>query len=179
MPTLDEVDLRLLSLLQENGRISQHELAKSVGLSAPAVAERLRKLEERGVLRGFRAVLDPRQLGLDITAFIFVGSSGSRYYEDFRERVLELPEVMECHSITGQGSHLLKIRVPNTHALEQLLAELQSWPGVQWTTTSIVLSTTKETSSVPLPADVTDSDQEADGVLGPAGLLHVPFRHHP
>ena len=180
MVTLDRVDLELLELLQANGRISQHDLAKSVGLSAPAVSERLRKLEDRGVIRGYAALLDPRVLGCDITAFISVGISGSRNFTDFLDRVSGLPEVQECHSVTGQGSHLLKIRVANTEALEQLLADLQARPGVQSTTTSIVLSTLKETPQLPLPS-LPDgaAGGERDERLRPADLLHVPFRHHP
>ena len=147
---LDDIDLRLLELLQENGRTSQHDLALAVGLSSPAVGERLRKLEERGIIRQFTAVADPKMLGRDVTAFIFVGINGSHFYPEFRERVTEHPEVLECHSVTGQGSHLLKIRTDSTSTLEGLLAEIQSWPGVQWTTTSIVLSTIKETAALKL-----------------------------
>jgi len=147
---LDEIDLRLLELLQEHGRISQHDLAVAVGLSSPAVGERVRKLEERGIIRRFTAVLDPKLLGRDVSAFIFTGIAGSQYYPEFRRRVAEHPEVLECHSITGQGSHVLKIRTDSTSTLEALLAEIQSWPGVQWTTTSIVLSTIKETFALAL-----------------------------
>lgn len=181
MAQIDKVDLQILDLLQESGRISQHDLAKAVGLSAPAVGERLRKLEERKIIRHFTAVLDPRRLGWDILAFIFVGINGSRHFQDFRQRVEDLPEVLECHSITGQGSHLLKIRAANTKALEELLAEIQSWPGIQWTTTSIVLSTIKETSSLPLPVppDGHGTHEDADEHLGTADLLHVPFRTRP
>ena len=176
---LDRIDLQLLALLQENGRISQHDLAKSVGLSAPAISERLRKLEERGIVQQFTTILEPKLLGLDILAFISVGISGSRYFVEFRRHVLEHPNVVECHSVTGQGSHLLKIRAENTVALEELLAEIQSWPGVQWTTTSIVLSTLKETSSIPLPhpgAEVAGRDAGHEAGV-PGDLLHVPFRH--
>lgn len=137
-------------MLQEHGRTSQHDLAQAVGLSSPAVGERLRKLEERGIIRQFTVVLDPRRIGRDVTAFIAVGMSGSPHYAEFRGRVLAHPEVLECHSITGQGSHLLKIRTDSTSTLEGLLAEIQAWPGVQWTTTSIVLSTVKETSALAL-----------------------------
>ena len=142
---LDEIDLKLLEMLQEHGRTSQHDLAVAVGLSSPAVGERVRKLEERGIIRRFTAVFDPKLLGRDVSAFIFTGIAGSQYYPEFRRRVAEHPEVLECHSITGQGSHVLKIRTDSTSTLEALLAEIQSWPGVQWTTTSIVLSTIKET----------------------------------
>jgi Lrp/AsnC family leucine-responsive transcriptional regulator len=142
--TLDEIDVKLLTLLQADGRMSQHDLAEAVGLSSPATGERLRKLEERGVIRGFTAIIDPKLLGFDVTAFIAVGIDGSRFYRDFVERAQAHPEIQECHAVTGQGSHLLKIRTGDTSTLELLLAELQSWPGVNFTTTSIVLSALKE-----------------------------------
>ncbi|HEU4559231.1 MAG TPA: Lrp/AsnC ligand binding domain-containing protein, partial [Longimicrobium sp.] len=84
----------------------------------------------------------------DVTAIIFTGITGSQFYPEFRRRAVEHPEILECHSITGQGSHVLKIRTDDTSSLEALLAEIQSWPGVQWTTTSIVLSTIKETAAL-------------------------------
>ncbi|HET8653958.1 MAG TPA: Lrp/AsnC family transcriptional regulator [Longimicrobiaceae bacterium] len=179
---IDRIDGQLLELLQEHGRISQHDLARSVGLSAPAVAERLRKLEDRGLISGFTAILDPKRLGLDVTAFIVAGVSGSKHFPDFRAAAEGAPEVLECHSVTGQGSHLLKVRVENTGALERLLAEVQAWPGVEWTQTSIVLSTLKETTQlrVPYPAAETGSGRDgAEETPSPADLLHVPFRHHP
>ena len=179
MPHLDRIDVQLLTLLQENGRISQHDLAKAVGLSAPAVAERLRKLEERGIIRQFTALLDAKRLGWDITAFIFVGIAGSGFYSEFRQRVEEMAQVVECHSITGQGSHLLKIRAENTAALEGFLAAVQALPGVQWTTTSIVLSTLKETCATPLPAaSASMHGRETFDEPISTDLLHVPFRHH-
>lgn len=147
---LDDIDIRLLEMLQEHGRTSQHDLAQAVGLSSPAVGERLRKLEERGIIRQFTVLVDPRRVGRDVTAFIFVGINGSSFYPEFRRHVKDHPEVLECHSVTGQGSHLLKIRTDSTSTLESLLAEIQAWPGVQWTTTSIVLSTIKETSALSL-----------------------------
>lgn len=150
LPQIDKIDAQLLSALQDQGRISQHDLAQMVGLSAPAIGERLRKLEDRGIIRQYAAVLDPKKLGRDITAFIAVGIAGSAFYPEFREHVDAHPEVLECHSVTGQGSHLLKIRVASTTSLENFLAEVQAWPGVQWTSTNIVLSTIKETSRLPV-----------------------------
>lgn len=145
---LDEIDFKLMTLLQGDGRMSQHDLAESVGLSSPATGERLRKLEERGIIRGFTAVLDHKLLGYDVTAFISVGIDGSRDYPDFVKEARAHPEIQECHAVTGQGSHLLKVRTRDTSTLERLLAEIQSWPGVHWTTTSIVLSALKETMQV-------------------------------
>ena len=153
--TLDEIDLKLLSLLQEDGRMSQHDLAEAVGLSSPATGERLRKLEERGVIRGFTAILDPKLLGRDVTAFIAVGIDGSKFYPEFVERAREHAEILECHAVTGQGSHLIKIRTRDTSTLERLLAEIQSWPGVHWTQTSIVLSSLKESTRLTVPVEVT------------------------
>jgi Lrp/AsnC family transcriptional regulator, leucine-responsive regulatory protein len=149
---IDKIDAQLLTLLQEHGRMSQHDLAQAVGLSGPAVGERLRKLEDRGVIHHFSVMVNPKKLGRDVTAFVFVGVGGSRFFEDFLQQARECPQVLECHSVTGQGSHVLKIRTENTSSLETLLAEIQSWPGVQWTTTSIVLSTFKETSRLDLSA---------------------------
>jgi Lrp/AsnC family transcriptional regulator, leucine-responsive regulatory protein len=96
------------------------------------------------VIRQYTAIVDPRTIGLDVTAFISVVINGSKYYPAFAQRVTERPEILECHSVTGQGSHLLKIRTDSTTSLERLLADIQSWPGVQSTTTSVVLSTVKE-----------------------------------
>lgn len=175
---MDAIDVQMLAMLQENGRVSQHELAKAVGLSAPAVSDRLRKLEERGVIRGYAALLDPRLLGQDIAAFVAVGISGSRHHGDFRARAAERPEVVECHAVTGEGSYLLKVRVGNTPSLEHLLGEIQSWPGVQRTTTSMVLSTVKETTEVPLPRVSRSGRGSAEDEPAPGDLLMVPFRHH-
>jgi Lrp/AsnC family leucine-responsive transcriptional regulator len=156
--TLDEIDYKLLTLLQQDGRMSQHDLAEAVGLSSPATGERLRKLEERGVIRGFTAILDAKLLGRDVTAFISVGIDGSQYYPIFVEHAREHPEIQECHAVTGQGSHLLKIRTHDTSTLEHLLAEIQSWPGVHWTTTSIVLSVLKETSRLAVEGSSAEAD---------------------
>jgi Lrp/AsnC family leucine-responsive transcriptional regulator len=149
---LDEIDVKLLTLLQEDGRMSQHDLAEAVGLSSPATGDRLRKLEERGIILQFTTVLDGKKLGQDITAFILVGVDSSRHYAAFIKKASAHPEILECHAITGQGSHLVKIRTESTSTLEHLLAQIQSWPGVQWTQTSIVLSSIKETGRISLAA---------------------------
>ncbi|MBS1913946.1 MAG: Lrp/AsnC family transcriptional regulator [Bacteroidetes bacterium] len=146
---LDGIDLQLLKALQENGRAQIGTLAEIVALSPPAVTERLRKLEERGIIRGFTAQLAPSALALDITGFILVRVDSSTHYPKFLARATANPEVMECHAITGDASHLLKIRTRNTSTLETLLAEIQRWPGVIGTRTSLVLSTHKESCELP------------------------------
>lgn len=146
----DNKDREILGLLQVNSRTTASEVAVVVGLSVPAVAERIRKLTEAGYIRSFTVLLDHKRLGLDLTAFILVVSSSSDHYEDVVKCADAEPAVMECHSITGEGSHLLKVRVANSSALEQLLREIQLWPGVARTHTMVVLSTYKESTQLAL-----------------------------
>ncbi len=148
MDRIDDIDARIVALLQDDGRIKRSTIAEAVGLSLPAVSERMRKLEDRGIVTGYTALVDARRVGYDITAFIRVTISGSEHYETFIEQIVAMPEVQELHSITGEGSHLLKVRVRNTQALEQLLASVQRVPGVRGTQTSIVLSSLKESSQI-------------------------------
>src|SRR5512140_1074769 len=124
---IDEIDLKLLDMLQCNGRTRRNDLADNVGLSLPSVSERLRKLEEAGYITGYAATVDAKKLGKDITAFIEVIVDSSRHYANFVERAHATDEILECHAITGRGSHLLKIRTTNTTSLERLLAKIQSW----------------------------------------------------
>jgi len=147
---LDELDILILDTLQRNGRIKRSELAEVVKLSLPATSDRLRKLEDRGYIRGYAAVLDPAKFGKDITAFVQVSVDTSLHYDNFLKHVQKSPEILECHAITGEGSHLLKIRTDNTAALEHVLSQIQSWKEVRRTQTSIVLSTTKETLNINL-----------------------------
>lgn len=151
---LDETDVLILNHLQENGRAQRNKLAEIVGLSVPSVSERMRKLEERNLIEGYHAVLNAKQFNLDITGFIFVEVDGSNNYPAFVERVVLEPEVLECHSITGDGSHMLKIRTQNTVTLERLLSKLQSWDGVKKTRSNLVLTTYKETRQIELKTNV-------------------------
>ncbi len=155
MDRIDEIDVKILNLLQEHGRIKRNRIAEEVGLSVPSVSERMRKLEERGVIAGYRAIVDHKRLHFDITAFIRVMVDGSEHYPGFVERAAVLDEVQEVHSITGEGSHILKVRTRNTTTLEELLSKIQAWPGIHGTSTSIVLSTFKETRALPVqPTDL-------------------------
>lgn len=147
---VDAVDILILKILQVQGRTKRNELAEHVKLSIPAVSERLRKLEERGVIRGYHTLLDARKLGLGLTAFIFLTTESSSYYDQIIEKALAHPEILECHAITGDGSHILKIRTLSTESLEKLLSHIQSWPGVTNTRTNVVLSSPKEDTVVSL-----------------------------
>ena len=148
MDRIDEIDAKILRLLQAKGRMKRNRIAEEVGLSVPSVSERMRKLEERGIITGYHAIVNAKRMHIDITAFIRVMVENSDDYPQFVEKASELNEVLEVHSVTGDGSHILKVRTKNTTTLEQLLANLQSWPSVHGTSTSIVLSTYKETRSL-------------------------------
>lgn len=143
--TLDDIDLKILDILQKNGRTKRNDLAEAVQLSLPSVSDRLKKLEDSGVITGYYATVDPKKLGKDITAFIFVTVDSSKHYASFLEHARQVGDILECHAITGEGSHLLKVRTANTNSLEKLLAKIQAWTGVTSTRTHLVLSTSKET----------------------------------
>ena len=111
---LDEIDYKIIDALQKNGRTRRNDLAELVGLSLPSVSERLRKLEESGVITGYYARVDHKKLGKDITAFISVYIDSSKHYQSFIEHANTVDDIIECHAITGEGSHLLKVRAENT-----------------------------------------------------------------
>jgi len=142
---MDELDHRIIDLLQRDGRATQLELSRSVGLSQPAVAERIRKLEERGIITGYTARVDASKLGKDITAFIGVSIEHPKYFDGFAREVLAMPEVLEAHRVAGQDSYILKVRTSNTRTLDTLLVEtLRTISGVTRTHTTIVLISIKE-----------------------------------
>ena len=145
---LDDIDQKILEIIQKQGRMRRNDLAERVGLSLPSVSERLRKLEEAGIISGYFAKLDYQMLGKDITAFVLATVDSSKHYNSFVDHISSVDDILECHAITGEGTHLLKIRTENTTTLEKLLAKIQSWSGVVKTTTSVVLSTPKETSAI-------------------------------
>ncbi len=141
---LDDIDIKILDTLQKSGRTKRNDLAEAVGLSLPSISDRLKKLEENGTITGYFTTVDYKKLGKDITAFIFVTVDSSKHYNSFLDHAKHVDDILECHAITGEGSHLLKIRTANTVSLEKLLAKIQAWSGVVSTRTNLVLSTAKE-----------------------------------
>ena len=146
----DSKDIQILKLLQKDGRSTASDIAKEVKLSIPAVGERIKKLSEKGIIDKFVSVLNHKHAGLDLTAFVFIVSEHSDNYDEFINKANECKAVMECHSITGSGSHILKIRAKNSQGLEDLLYEIQNWPGVSRTQSNVVLSSYKETTEIDL-----------------------------
>lgn len=145
---LDAIDIKILNILQEEGRTKRNVIAEKVGLSLPSLSERLKKLEEKEIIRGYYAKVNRKAFSYDLMAFITVFMQSSKKFEELSEHVKETPEILECHAVLGEGSHILKVLVKGTDDLEKLLAQIQSWPGVLRTLTSFVLSTIKETTSI-------------------------------
>ena len=141
-PPAVDVDRTLLSALARDGRASYTELAEKVGLSVSAVHQRVRRLEQRGLITGYRASLDPKMLGLPLTAFVSITPIGAQT-EDPPALLAHLTAIEECHAVAGQESYILKVRVASPDALELLLREIRATANVS-TRTTVVLSTLYE-----------------------------------
>lgn len=147
---LDDLDLRLLAALQRNARATFAQLGSVVGLRAPAVHERVKRLEQRGHIRGYGARVDGRRLGLALTAFVSCYTSPDCDYDGFMERLSSIPEVCEVHSVAGEESYLCKVMTRSTQHLDDLLARLKAMPGMARTRTTIVLATPFEREGIAL-----------------------------
>lgn len=140
---MDETNRTILTLLASDGRLSYTELARQTGLSVSAVQQRVRRLEERGVIRGYGAVIDPVAAGLPLTAFVSIKPFDPAAPDDAPDRLAHLTAIEACHSVAGDESYILKVRVPSPVALEDLLQAIRAAAGVS-TRTTIVLSTPYE-----------------------------------
>jgi DNA-binding Lrp family transcriptional regulator len=151
--SLDEVDRQILAELQADGRMTNVELARRVGLSAPPCLRRVRRLEEEGIIRGYHADLDPVALGYEITFFALVGleSQKEAFLAAFESRVREWPEVRECHMIRGGGDFLLRLVARDTAHENALTARLTSAAHVLRVQTLQTIRTAKEEPGVPMP----------------------------
>jgi Lrp/AsnC family leucine-responsive transcriptional regulator len=148
---LDAVDHQILALLQTNGRMPHAEIARRVGMAASAVIERVRKLEERGVVRGYAADVDPRAVDLGLLAFVFVRTT-DRGCPETAERLARVPGVLEVHDVAGEDCYLVKVRASDPEDLyERLRDTFSNVPSVLSTRTTIVLKTLKSTTALPLP----------------------------
>ena len=159
---LNELDVKILNLIQANARIAQADVARAVGLAPSAVLERLRKLEARGILRGYAAIVDPESVDLGQLAYVAVRTTGSVEVTDAAGQALaSIPEVLEVHNVAGDDCYLLKLRARDAQHVGQLLRQVQSTvPGVTSTRTTIVLDTLKETPRLPLPVVAAEEKQE-------------------
>lgn len=155
---LDDVDASILNLLQENARISQADIARAVGLTPSAVLERVRKLEARGAIRGYVALLDPHLVEQSMLAFVAIKSEEAPGSDSVAHGLAACPEVLEVHHVAGDDCYLVKLRARDAEHIGQLLRQrFARIPGVRSTRTTIVLETVKETPRLPMPqrAEVT------------------------
>jgi Lrp/AsnC family leucine-responsive transcriptional regulator len=148
---LDQVDRDILNILQVEGRSSASYIAADIGMSIPAVTDRIKKLQESGVIMSFTALLDHRKVGLDVSAFITVISESSSHYNDVVRQANKTPEIVQCFTTTGNGSHVLLAITKNSTSLEKLLRIIQNWPGVTRTETQMVLSSYKNINTLQIP----------------------------
>ncbi|HWL83383.1 MAG TPA: Lrp/AsnC family transcriptional regulator [Roseomonas sp.] len=148
---MDAIDRNILVALQENGAAGLAELAKVAGLSVSATAERVKRLEERGTIRGWRADLDPAAIGCPLLAFVFVSMRPGREENAFRIAMRAAEPVLECHHVTGAWTFLLKLRLPDLSALERFVADqVRGQPGVERTETILAITSAKETAILPV-----------------------------
>ena len=161
---LDDIDLRILQLLRRDARIANAAIARDVDLAPSAVFQRIRKLENEGIIRGYHAHLDPASLEQGLLAFITVQTGEGARARETADILSSVPEVLEVHRVVGEDCFFLKVRVRDTQALGALLDEkIQTLPPVASTRTTIVLSTAKE-QQVRLPASDEDAGQPAPSV---------------
>lgn len=143
-------DLKIIEQLMRHARTTWAELGALLGLSAPAAADRVRKLEEAGVIKGYAALINPDEIGCGLAAMIAVTLERPEVRSDFLRLVMNLAEVLECHHIAGEQDYLLKVRCSGTRDLERLISEeIKALPGIK-TRTTVILSTVKETPVLPV-----------------------------
>lgn len=161
---MDETDLFIVQTLQNNARTSNADIARELSMAPSAVLERIRKLENRGVLLGYEARVAPKALGLGLTAFVFVRVEERPVTGKTGKLLANIPEVQEVHHIAGEDCYLVKLRASDTEDLSRVLqSEISEIKTVCGTRTTIVLSTVKESSQLPIHRKTTQEQSEARG----------------
>ena len=150
--TLDPTDAHILELLQANARHTQTDIARTVGLAPSGVLERIRKLEAKGIVRGYTATVDPKAVGLGMLAFVAVRSDEVASDDRIARELADTPEILEVHHVAGEDCYLAKVRTADTESLGRLIRErFRAIPQVSSTRSTIVLETVKEDLALPLP----------------------------
>ena len=147
---LDEIDIKILEYLQRDGRETASKIAEKLNLTVPTITERIKRLQESSVIKGFQAIIDPKSVSLDVSAVITVISSSSNNYQQVVNNAIDCPEIIQCFSTTGMGSLLLWVSTKNSQSLEELLRKIQSWPDVTRTETQVILSSYKSLLELPI-----------------------------
>ena len=138
MAFMEKLDRRILALLARDGRMSYTDIGKETGLSTSAAQQRVRRLEQRGVIKGYTAILDSAELGLMVTAFVAIKPFDPGQADDAPERLQDIPEVISCYSVAGEASYLLKVQASSMSHLESLLARIRSAGKVSTHTTTVL-----------------------------------------
>ena len=150
-------DARILEVLQRDGRRPYADLGTDVGMSGPSAHERVKKLEAMGVIRGYAAVVDPTALGYDILAFSWITQAPGTTSHDLTDAFAAIPEIEECHHITGEADYLIKVRARDTRDLERVLRRVQATPNVFQTETDVVFSSGFERRPLHVPAETDET----------------------
>ena len=150
---LDDIDLKIIQLLLEDGRFSHTAIGKETGLTAPSVYSRIQRLEKEGIIQGYSALINADKIGRGLVAFVRVRTMASvGEGNEFEKFILREPQVLECYDVDGEDSYILKIRTNSPQTLRSLLVRIRSMPGITHTQTSIALMTLKESATAaPLP----------------------------
>jgi Lrp/AsnC family leucine-responsive transcriptional regulator len=159
---IDATDMEILSIVRDNARVSNVEIARKVGMAPSAILERLRKLESKGIIAGYEARLSPKALGLGLLAFVFVKADDRIGSDRTGVALARIPEVLEVHHIAGEDCFLVKVRTADTESLGRLLREgFGAIATIRSTRTTIVMNTLKETAQLPLYLPAGESDHDA------------------
>ena len=150
-------DARILDVLQRDGRRAYADLGADVGMSGPSAHERVKKLESRGVITGYAAIVDPRAVGYDVLAFSWITQAPGTVAHDLSEAFAAIPEIEECHHITGEADYLIKVRARDTRDLERVLRRVQSTQDVFQTETDVVFSSGFERRPLHVPQETDDA----------------------
>jgi Lrp/AsnC family leucine-responsive transcriptional regulator len=159
MPSSNRIsqnDARILEILQRDGRRPYAEIGAEVGMSGASAHERVKKLEARGIIAGYAAIVDPRAIGFDILAFSWITQAPGTTSNDLTEAFATIPEIEECHHITGEADYLIKVRALDTRDLERVLRLVQTTPNVFQTETDVVFSSGFERRPLQIPAETDD-----------------------
>ena len=140
---LDRKDMSIIDILLSSGREPASSISSKIGMSVPAVIDRINKLQDSDIITGYKAIIDYSKLGMDISALITLISESSEHYNKIINLANKTEEVVKCFATTGAGSHVLFIRTRDTNTLEKFLRKIQQWPGVIRTETQLILSSNK------------------------------------
>ena len=140
---IDDKDQKILDILMVSAREPASSISEKIGISVPTVIDRIKKLQDSGIIKGFTTIIDSKKIGLDVSAIITIISESSLKYNLFIESAKKEKDIDKCFTTTGNGSHVLLVNTKNTESLEKLLRNIQQWPGVSRTETQIILTSYK------------------------------------